>query len=526
MNSPAIILLLAPSSLCVWQASRRHAQILASIDPETGGLTELRKIANEWPQANFHILTDLAEEDFQRESVPHLSGSDRKALLARKLDQAWRETPYRRVVIQTQGGLGGQDQLLLSALTVRERIDTLVNLLLEEKCAIAGIHSSALAADTLLRRLHGQTRHLLLINSTNSGSLRQSYFTSAGLRFSRLGYASGDTIQRAIDVAEETRRVRQYLTTLRLMDREEQLAVLLLTNDSETSEFAATFAQHLLPDADRLDPASETVAAFARRLGFPADCANWTMLLCIAIARGQITDHYRPESAARYLRLRRLGHGLSLTAGALALAGALLGWQGYREATRLQQSIDDTTRQLHKEIDRNKQLAARLEEITTDQPAAMKAATHLYREYLASWPDIERSAQTVSHTLVDFPLLTIDRFEWRAHTNAEPPAGDGDEITPHVAQDSQAPRSESRRWEIIDLSGRISPFSGDYRAALDQLDRLEKRLGKLPRTTVTQTRMPLDIRPQSSIAQQETALPEKVEFAMRLVIAPQQGPLK
>ena len=507
MNSPAIVLLLTHSSLSVWQASRHHAQALIQIDAETDELAILRKIANEWPQANFHILTDLAEEDFQRESVPHLSGSDRKALLARKLDQAWRETPYRRVVIQTQGGLGGQDQLLLSALTVRDRIDTLVNLLLEEKCAIAGIHSSALAADALLRRLHGQTRHLLLINSTNSGSLRQSYFTRAGLRFSRLSYASGDTIQRAIDVAEETQRVRQYLTTLRLMDREEQLAVLLLTNDSETSEFAATFAQHLLSDAVRLDPDSETVAAFAKRLGFPADCANWTMLLCIAIARGQIKDHYRPEPAAHYLRLRRLGHGLSLTASALALAGALLGWQGYREAIRLQQSIDDTTRLLRKEIDRKKQLDARLGEITPDQPAAMKEAAHLYREYLASWPDIEQSAQTVSHILVEFPLLTIDRFEWRAHTSAKPPEGSEEEITPHPAQDSQAQRSESKRWEIIDLSGRVSPFGGGYRAALNQLDLLEKRLGKLPRATVTQTRMPLDIRPQGRITRQETAQP-------------------
>lgn len=526
MSSPTIVLLLTHSSLSIWQATHHRAQFLIRIAPETDGLSALRRIAHEWPHANFHILTDLAEEEFQHESVPHLSGSDRKALLARKLAQPWRETPYRRVVIQTPGKTGGQDQLLLSALTVRERIDALVNLLLEEKCAIAGIHSSALAADTLLQHLRGQARHLLLINSTDSGSLRQSYFNEQGLHFSRLGYASGDTIQRAIDVAEETHRVRQYLTTLRLMDRDEQLDVLLLTNDGEAPEFATTFARHLLPDADRLDPAAETVAAFAKRLGFPADCTNWAMLLCIAIARGQIKDHYRPEPAAHYLRLRRLGHGLSLTAGAIALAGAVLGWHGYREAVLLQQSIDDTSHLLRKEIDRKTRLASGLGEITAGQPAAMKEAAHLHRKYLASWPDIEQSAQTVSYILVDFPLLTIDRFEWRAHTSAEPPEGNEDEITPRPAQDAQAPHSESKRWEIIDLSGSVSPFGGDYRVALNQLDLLEKRLGKLPRATVTKTQMPLDIRPQGSITRQGIAAPGKVEFAMRLVIAPQQESLK
>ena len=64
------------------------------------------------------------------------------------------------------------------------------------------------------------------------------------------------------------------------------------------------------------------------------------------------------------------------------------------------------------------------------------------------------------------------------------------------------------------------------RYLLNQLDLREKRLGKLPRATVTKTQMPLDIRPQGSITRQGIAAPGKVEFAMRLVIAPQQESLK
>ena len=46
-----------------------------------------------------YLLTDLIEEDFRHETIPHLSGSSRAALLQRKFDQFYRGTPFHKATM-------------------------------------------------------------------------------------------------------------------------------------------------------------------------------------------------------------------------------------------------------------------------------------------------------------------------------------------------------------------------------------------------------------------------------------------
>jgi hypothetical protein len=41
------------------------------------------------------LLTDMIEEDFRQEVVPHLTGSAQHALIQRKYEQYYRNTPFR-----------------------------------------------------------------------------------------------------------------------------------------------------------------------------------------------------------------------------------------------------------------------------------------------------------------------------------------------------------------------------------------------------------------------------------------------
>lgn len=523
MSAPSLILLLTNAGLSVHLAHKKGADTLFESPGAPDELDALRTLARSWQSANFHLLTDLAEEDFQYESVPHLAGADQRALFTRKLDQAYRLTPYRRIAIQTKAKRGGQDKLMLSALTVRDRIDSIVNVLLEEKCALVGIHSVALATSELLHRLQLQLPHLLLISRTESGSLRQSYFNAADLRFSRLGssQAGCDVALSAAESAEETRRARQYLTTLRLMNRDESLDVVLLTNADESPQLADHFIRELRADAPQIRAGTETVIAMAARLGMPATCADWKTLLFIAIARGLIHDHYRPVQAGRYHLLRRLGHAITASAVIIALIGGVLGWQGYVEAAHLQESIDQTNRNLRKEAARKKELDGKTKTMTADQPTAMKEAVELHNKYLAQWPDVDPTAQAISQILADFPFLDIERFSWRAQ-NSPAVLADADVAVQAAAQDASNPASDGPRWQIVELSGQIDQFNENYRESLGQIDRLMARLGKLPRTTATLSKPLLDIRPQGSINRQESTTAPSA-FTLRIVIAPKEG---
>ena len=46
------------------------------------------------------LFTDLAEEDFRADTIPHVGTSDREAIVSRKLGQIFRNTPYRYAVLQ------------------------------------------------------------------------------------------------------------------------------------------------------------------------------------------------------------------------------------------------------------------------------------------------------------------------------------------------------------------------------------------------------------------------------------------
>ncbi len=47
-----------------------------------------------------YLLADLVEEDFQRDTLPHVLGRSRQALVQRRLSQLYRDTPYRQAIRQ------------------------------------------------------------------------------------------------------------------------------------------------------------------------------------------------------------------------------------------------------------------------------------------------------------------------------------------------------------------------------------------------------------------------------------------
>jgi hypothetical protein len=91
------------SLLLFLSANRLHAQLM------TGGKIELQQDFTDTTNgleefASFlqtatcpaYLLTDLIEEDFRHEIVPHLTGGNRTALLKRKFDQFYRGTPFHQ----------------------------------------------------------------------------------------------------------------------------------------------------------------------------------------------------------------------------------------------------------------------------------------------------------------------------------------------------------------------------------------------------------------------------------------------
>src|SRR6187549_317451 len=89
-----------------------------------------------------HFFVDLADEDFRLDTIPHVGAGDRDAIFARKLQQVFRNTPYRHAEMQGRETEGRRDdRVLYTAVTNPEVLRPWVEVLERYEVPLEGIYS-------------------------------------------------------------------------------------------------------------------------------------------------------------------------------------------------------------------------------------------------------------------------------------------------------------------------------------------------------------------------------------------------
>lgn len=458
---PKLLLALDDTGLTVWQIDRTNCRQLARFKHEERHEDVLHNLLQRWPTAPLHLLVDMGTETFQVSTLPPLGGSDRNALLRRKMEHHFPQTPYRNARRQAKG-----QTWLLSALNERKRPDALLTLLLQEKSALAGIHSVALACQDLLPRLPHIAPQCLLVTPAADLALRHSYFSSGNLLFSRLTTLPADPGIAGSAAAAEIHRTRQFLNSEQQLRRESPLDVLLLTDSSGPSSLAEHLAQQLQAESTLIRVHHKGIPELCKTLNLPAQ-EGWPALLGCAIARGMIQDHYRPAFAGRYHRLRQFGRLLQLGAASIFIAGTALGFWLLNEGRSLQAQGREIERTLLLEYERKREFDGRLAAAQPDPTLPIAEVIALYQNHIANWPDGEATAKSISRIWADFPQLQLDRFDWQA-------------IHAPIARGKNTPSVECGPAQRIILAGQFAPELAprQIQSALQQLsDALSRKLG-------------------------------------------------
>jgi len=182
-----------------------------------------------------HIFTDLAEEDFRLDTIPHVGARDREAILARKLAQIFRNTPYRHAFLQGREPEGRRDdRVFYTAITNPELLRPWLEMMEKMHVPLAGIHSAAVFSAVLLEELDLLFAHAMLVTFTPGDAMRQSYFRDREIKFSRLtpiDLEEGQSLGTMI--AEETTRTWQYLDSLRNFGTDDRLEVCILVHPND-----------------------------------------------------------------------------------------------------------------------------------------------------------------------------------------------------------------------------------------------------------------------------------------------------
>lgn len=435
------------------------------------------------------LLVDIIEEDFHLETIPHLIGPSRKALIGRKFEQYYRSTPFRQATLLKRQEEGRRDdEYLFSALTNPQRITPWLETLLEHHIPLAGIYSIPNISAPLLKDI--QSEHILLLTWERNAGLRQTYFHNKRLHFSRLIpiNESGTLID---SIVSETPRTQQYLKSLSLPPPGEVLEVFILCHTNEIEQLKSRLSGDGDLHYNYLD-----ISEFAHRhkCKQPIEDSDSTPLFLNLLAAKPPTAHYAGSQHTHFFMLWQLRFVLFGLSFVIVLLGLLWSgmafWQSEQFAAETAPLLQQTAR-----LQAQAQTIQRNFANTSVPAADMKTAVLLARDLNQYSQPPQAILQELSATLESFPRITLNNLSWRS--------------SPEDAAPSQYPA------QTITFIGTLTGFGNDHRGALAYLEKFEQALIQRG-YAVSATALPLDISSKGSISGQ-SASESHGQFTLKII---------
>ncbi|MFA6014062.1 MAG: hypothetical protein WC742_03270 [Gallionellaceae bacterium] len=434
------------------------------------------------------LLADVIEEDFRQEVVPHLTGKNRRELIARKFEQYYRTTQFRQArTLRRQVAGRRDDEMLFSALTNPQLIDPWLDILLARNIPLIGIYSVPHVSTSLINGLHSE--HILLLSWEDKVGLRQSYFNNKHLYFSRLSPVQ-DHLSFSESVVAETPRIQQYLKSLSLPPQGQALDVYIIcgTGDQLLLEARLHGEEHLRYTYANIQQFNPSIKA---KLISPESDA--TPIFLNVLASKPPANHYANAIHTHFhllWNLRRMLFGLAVF---IALIAAI--WSSYallqgREFGVETDSLLKQSVQLAGQIEQTKSLFPESEVPAEDMKAAV---TTMYKldKYFPPPGDFLGELTQVLDQYVRVRLITLN---WQSN---------GAEASPSVYP-----------AQTIILEGELQDFAGNYRSALAYLEDFRQALIQHG-YSVTTLKEPLDITPQGIINGDEQS--QLVQFSLKVI---------
>lgn len=497
-----------------WRAGHVNAEGSFVADPI--GLEAFETYLSRHKKSLFHFLADVSEEGFQLETIPYIQGSDRSALIKRRLGQYYYGTHLSVGISLGREKEGRRDEkILFAALTRPDEFKPWLDSLRKVAVPLAGLFSVPLVLAAEAPKFIGQRDHCLLITLTSSG-LRQTYFEHGQMQFSRLSQLGTRT---AHDIATtcntEAAKTYQYLVGQRQIKRGIPLSAIITAHD----DLAETLANQCRNTADiQFDVIA--LGAIAKSSGLKNALSESTadLLLAHQLMARPPRQQFAPAEERRLYRLWQIRFALNGTALAILFAALLLGSRFALQWYELTQNSSTLQQQAAIDNQRYQSLLASLPKIALS-PQDLRTA-------IAGFDELEKRAggfeQLLSHlgTALDtMPTIELQRLEWMLSPSFETKVGAGGTAaaSPAFARNPAQETKPVAAWFVLDLEGRLpAAMNGDQRAMIELLDRFAEKL-KHDDIKVELTKRPIDVESAKSFKSNNSATVSAApQFTLRL----------
>jgi hypothetical protein len=473
-----------------WQSGRLRVEGEYAAEP--AGVTAFGEYIAREHSSVFYLLTDYAEEGYQVEQVPHVRGSDRSALIKRKLVQYFFGTPHALALSLGRSNEGRRDErLLLTALTRSDQIEPWLDALHAAEGQLAGIYSLPIVAPQLIPLLGISAPHILLISITRGG-LRQTLFEDGRLAFSRVtALATGSIDEMAITCAAESEKMYQYMAGQRLILRGSRLTTLVLTHPAQMTAF-----RDVCTDTPSLHFEFVDLLALAKTVGLhtPPHDTRADILFLHLTAKRPPREQFAPESDRHHYRLDQLRFGLR-TAGYVILSAALL--FAFRQAVdyhSISQRTVDIVAQTQQDRQRYDSMLQSLPKIPISNDA-LRALISRYDKLRSAEAGPEPTYLLISQALHASPRVDIKRIDWQRDSSKDTKGG-----------------------EIAELHAMLPlSMAGDPRSQLAAIDAFAEQLSAR-KLQVQKLKLPFDAESTKSLksSTEAAAQTQSPQFSLRI----------
>ncbi|MFN0314984.1 MAG: hypothetical protein ACKVQA_08105 [Burkholderiales bacterium] len=418
-----------------------------------------------------YFLADTLDEDYRFETLPRATGQDQRELLARKLKQSYRNSPFCTAQLIHRDKKGKrEDRYFFAALTNSEGLEPWLNLVTAKRMPVVGIYLAPLTLSQFIQSQGLGDRNVLVI-SRHAAGLRQSFFKNGEYRVSRLTLARPDAPNApAVSFAEEVRNTRGYLDALNVTHVDEQVTVLILDQDGSLEELETA----LDSTASKLRLLRIAPEDLAKRLGVAADIlrTNRDALPLQLLGKSPPAANLAPPAVTSSYTRMQASRVLYAAAGAAASVALL--WMAI---SMLRASALDDEAQAYALQARGEE--ARYNEIFRTFPPtpatseqlrhASEAATRLRASYRT--PDAV--FQVLAQALDKNPGVALTSMAWKHEPGAQanPPGTFVQSLT---------------------FTAELTEFNGDYRAAITLIEQFIALLSAHPSVASAQaTKLPV-----------------------------------
>ncbi|MEE8618188.1 MAG: hypothetical protein V3S86_02840 [Nitrosomonadaceae bacterium] len=482
-----LLLFLGAEWLSVYSWSRGRLQGGQPFSNDESGHDAFADLLDKHPKVPCYLLADLVEEDFRSESIPHVSGRDRKDIVLRKFEQFYHNTPFRHAHTLYREQDGRRDDMtLFSALTNPELVSPWLDIMLEHEASVAGIYSVPLISHQLVS--HISSSHLLLVTWQKYSGLREIFYRDGNISFSRLTPLVRTDV-RTEDITKplqtELNRTYKYLSSLSLLPIDQALDVCIICSKDHKKEL-----QETLQDSDNVCYLIEDIDVLAERIGLreiPTD-SDATSLLLHMLGRKPPANQYAIADDMHFHNLWKAQSLLKITVATVAFICVV--WSGINlwEASNFHQDKEAVNAMKVSIVAQERQIEANYPHfpVSVDR---MKAGVSVIQNLSASALQPQQFLAEISRRLEDFPMIQVNSLSWRVTSGLNAVQGNGYPITK---------ASLSTAYQEILLGGEVIS-SLNLRDTIDSIHQFGHALDRAG-FSATPVTMPINLDSGASIA--------------------------